>query len=564
MKLIELFRKSWIGLGTCFVLISTVPQGHSAAVPAKPSGKERNAAFQQLFDSTNVLRLKIEIPKAAMEILGKYQWKFGPQTDREVVQVTVREGAKVYTNVALHLKGAAGSFRPVDDTPAMTLNFDKFAKGQYFHGLEKLSLNNSVQDPTFLSEQFSRELFLKAGVPVPRATHAKVELNGKDLGLYVMTEGWDKEFLKRHFKNTKGNLYDGGFVKDVTDELSTNSGDEPKNQSDRIALVKAAGETNLTSRLQSLEKTLDVDRFLTFIALDVMLWNWDGYAMNKNNWRLYHDMDKGRMIFLPHGLDQMFWKPDGSILPPMQGLVATSALQIPELRKRYFDRLKQLRATVFNVEALTNRVQQIAAKIKPVVAGNDAEAARRYKDAVDGFCVLIARRGQSLDRQLANPIEPIKFDNADSAPLAGWQSKSDFGKPKLARSEAEAGKKILQIGTTEGSSIGSWKTTVWLERGRYRVAGKVKTQGLVADVGDPFGGAGFRLAKGRPDKYVSGSTDWKDVDYEFSVQDTLAEVQILCEFRSTQGEAFFDADSLNLKRISTTPQPAGRGRRGPN
>ena len=33
-----------------------------------------------------------------------------------------------------------------------------------------------------------------------------------------MTEGWDREFLKRHFKNSRGSLYDGGFLKDVGDE----------------------------------------------------------------------------------------------------------------------------------------------------------------------------------------------------------------------------------------------------------------------------------------------------------------------------------------------------------
>src|SRR5207249_5753789 len=58
------------------------------------------------------------------------------------VLATVREGDRVYTNVAVHLKGHLGSFRPVDSKPAFTLNFDKNAKGQRFHGLQKIHLNN--------------------------------------------------------------------------------------------------------------------------------------------------------------------------------------------------------------------------------------------------------------------------------------------------------------------------------------------------------------------------------------------------------------------------------------
>jgi hypothetical protein len=143
--------------------------------------------------------------------------------------------------VALHLKGAAGSFRPLDWNPAMTLNFDKFSAGQRFHGLKKISLNNSVQDPSFLTEKICRELFEAAGVPVPRAAHAQVGLNGRDLGLYVLVEGFNKQFLKRYFKNTSGNLYDGGFVKEITDDLAINSGDNPKDRSRLDALAEAAG-----------------------------------------------------------------------------------------------------------------------------------------------------------------------------------------------------------------------------------------------------------------------------------------------------------------------------------
>src|SRR5689334_3786754 len=53
---------------------------------------------------------------------------------RRYVQCTVREGAHTYTNVAIRLKGGPGSFRPLQDKPAFTLNFDKFAEGQRFHG----------------------------------------------------------------------------------------------------------------------------------------------------------------------------------------------------------------------------------------------------------------------------------------------------------------------------------------------------------------------------------------------------------------------------------------------
>ena len=43
-----------------------------------------------------------------------------------------------------------------------------------------------------------------------------VKLNQRNLGLYVLLEGWDKRFLKQHFKDARGNLYDGGYGNEQT------------------------------------------------------------------------------------------------------------------------------------------------------------------------------------------------------------------------------------------------------------------------------------------------------------------------------------------------------------
>ncbi|HTG43532.1 MAG TPA: CotH kinase family protein [Verrucomicrobiae bacterium] len=527
----------------CFCIVLSLS---ARAADKQPKVKKKEKESSALFSEKELTRISIEIGPADMEKLLKYQWQFGPRTERESVQAIVREGEKTYKDVSLHLKGAAGSFRPASDNPAMTLNFDKFVDGQNFHGLTKLSLNNSVQDPTLVSEQFCRELFLKAGVAVPRATHAVVELNGRDLGVYVLVEGFNKQFLKRHFKNSDGNLYDGGFVKDVNQELSVNSGENPKDQSDRIALAEAASEPDLAKRKERLEKNLDLDRFLTYIALDVMLWDWDGYAQNKNNWRLFHDRTTGKMVFIPHGLDQILWKPEGPIFPPFQGMVAKAVLQIPELRKRYVDKIKELRTTVFTPESMTNRVNEIAAKVGPLLRDKYSDQAKEQEKAVSSFCDAIVRRARSIDDQLSTPIVPFKFDENGKALLAHWEPKTNFGKPIISR-ETQSDKTALHVTTKTGSSIGTWRSKVWLEPGTYKIEGQVKTKGIVPDIGDTRGGAGLRLANQRSENYLTETSDWKTVSREFTVDDPISDVQILCEFRGAQGEAWFE--NLQLSRV---------------
>jgi spore coat protein CotH len=88
---------------------------------------------------------------------------------RPEADATVVEGGREYLNVTVRLKGAS-SFQPISARPSFTLHFDKRVANQRFHGLAKVSLNNSAQDPTRLHEALSRDVFAAAGVPVPRAT----------------------------------------------------------------------------------------------------------------------------------------------------------------------------------------------------------------------------------------------------------------------------------------------------------------------------------------------------------------------------------------------------------
>ena len=167
-------------IGLTILVATTTPVCAREDAGAKAKRKKRDVSAE--FFSTRVVpHLRIEISDADLAGLRK--------DDRDYVPCTIREGGSVYSEVGVHLKGGPGSFRGLDDRPSLTLNFDKFVADQKFHGMDKLHLNNSVQDATYVMEIICGDLFRAAGVPAPRGTHARVELNGRDLGLYVLKEG---------------------------------------------------------------------------------------------------------------------------------------------------------------------------------------------------------------------------------------------------------------------------------------------------------------------------------------------------------------------------------------
>ncbi len=64
------------------------------------------------------------------------------------VKGTVGDERGAYQDVAIHLNGNYGTFQLLEGKPSVTFNFDKFAREQKFHGMDKLHLNNSMSDPS--------------------------------------------------------------------------------------------------------------------------------------------------------------------------------------------------------------------------------------------------------------------------------------------------------------------------------------------------------------------------------------------------------------------------------
>lgn len=506
---------------------------------------KKPAPGADIFDATNIVRISITIPASGLNKLQGYFW--GNGGEKPEVKATVTDGTNTYKNVAIHMKGSAGSFRQLNDKPGLTLNFDKFTSGQTFHGLQKISLNNSVQDPTFIEEKLCREMYEAAGVPAPRADYALVTLNGRNLGLYVLLEGYNKQFLRRYFKNVSGNLYDGGFCREITDDLNVNSGEKPNDKSDleRLAAVAAAARQN--NSLAELSKILDIDRFLSMVALEVIQCHWDGYTMNRNNYRVYHDMDAGKMIFMPHGMDQMFGTGDGrgspqsSIIPPMNGFISAAVLGTTEGRTRYLQRLTELRTNVFNVQAITNRVREIEDRIRPYAVN---PYSRRHSNA-SWLCQNIVARGESLDEQLhATPREAAAFKNGILR-LADWKPRNVNGTGSFDVATSKDGKKLLHILANNQSSSSSWRTRVLLPPGQYRFEGYGRTR----SAGEGSAGAQLRVSGATSVPTLHGDSEWVMLNFEFEVTEPDREIELVCELKGNRGEAWFDTTSLKLRHV---------------
>ena len=366
-----------------FLLIERLPA-------AAPTATEERDAF---FKDGKIVHLKIEIGKKDLESLRG--------DPRKYVKAVLKDGDKEYKDVGIHVKGAAGSFRGIDDKPGLTLNMDKFKDDQRYRGMDKFHLANSVQDPSYLSELICGELMRAAGVPASRVGHAVVTINGRVRGLYYVKEGYDAAFLQKHFGNHLGNFYDGGFLRDIDQPLELiHTKKDVADRADLKALVAAVREGDKAKRFQKLDKLLDLDEFISYMAVEAITWDWDGYPFKCNNYRIYHDPAKNKISFIPSGMDQMFWDVNGPVLPDFGGMVARGLMDTPEGRKRYIERAKEIMKTIYKTDDLIKRLNELEKRIQPELAKVDAGAAGDYKNQVNRLRDAIKQREKIVNEQL--------------------------------------------------------------------------------------------------------------------------------------------------------------------
>lgn len=114
---------------------------------------------------------------------------------------------EAYKNVAIRGKGNTSLSQVTNDRYSYKIEFDHYDSATTYHGLDKLCLNNIIQDNTYMKDYLSYELMRAAGAAAPLCSYVYLTVNGEDWGLYLAVEGVEESFLRRNFGSDCGALY---------------------------------------------------------------------------------------------------------------------------------------------------------------------------------------------------------------------------------------------------------------------------------------------------------------------------------------------------------------------
>ena len=344
---------------------------------------QQQQALDKLYALDNVLTVKIDMPQSDWEAVRNeqpkggrcnFEWTGGSRfTWKKATTVEISgtsfPPATSFTEVGIKKKSFCGSLN--SEKPCLHVDFGRFSDAtaiQALIGTRYLTLNNSIQDRSYIRQPLGYRLLAMAGLPHSRCNFVRVLVNGTLIGqgmggvnspgVYVNAEPVMKRYIERHFNgNMNGNLYelehDDDFRNDRLDFISVEDLSEFENKAD----LRFANDHIAAHGIAGAAEMLDLDHFIKLHAMEFYLKHWDGYAGNTNNTYAYNDVTAveapgvGDVKFklIPWGIDQTF-QPDRPFKLSRDGLIANLVRSDPERRVQLIDQVRALRETVFSRE----------------------------------------------------------------------------------------------------------------------------------------------------------------------------------------------------------------------
>ena len=164
-----------------------------------------DAAYaEKLFDRSYVHTINIEVDQ------NNWQSMIDNASAEEYISCNVNIDGTVLNNVGVRPKGntSLSNVKALDsERYSLKLEFDKYESGTNYFGLDKLCLNNIIQDNTYMKDYFSFVMMNEMGVDSPLVSYISLKVNGEEKGLYLAVEAVEEAFAKRVYGNDSGQIY---------------------------------------------------------------------------------------------------------------------------------------------------------------------------------------------------------------------------------------------------------------------------------------------------------------------------------------------------------------------
>ena len=219
-------------------------------------------------------------------------------------------------NVGIKYKGNS-SYNVNNTKNPLSIKLDYVNNGQSIDGYNVLKLSNGFRDPSFVREVLSYEM-AREYMPSPKATYAKVTVNGTLIGLYTCVQSIDDDFTNENFYERKGPFFKvdntGIIVPGCSGSLGILEYYSDTNCYQRAYEMESTDDwtelgnflDTLNNHFTDVENVMDIDRTLWMMAFENLIIGLDGPINSiPHNFYLFKD-NNGRFSPLLWDMNMAF------------------------------------------------------------------------------------------------------------------------------------------------------------------------------------------------------------------------------------------------------------------
>ena len=274
-------------------------------------------------------------------------------SERLVADSIVIDG-EMDENVGIKYKGISSYFLANVKNP-MNIKLDYINNGQSIDGYNVLKLSNGFRDPSFIREVLSYEM-ARQYMPSPKATFAKVTVNGTLIGLYTCVQSIDDDFTNENFYERKGPFFKVdntgisipgcfgplGILEYYSDTNCYQRAYEMESTNDWTQLGYFLDTLN--NHFTEVENVMDIDRTLWMMAFENLIIGLDGPINSiPHNFYLFKD-NNGRFSPLLWDMNMAF----GTFTSGLPSPVTNANLQELDIFHNINDASNKLTTQIFS------------------------------------------------------------------------------------------------------------------------------------------------------------------------------------------------------------------------
>ncbi|OUM66930.1 carbohydrate-binding module family 18 protein [Piromyces sp. E2] len=243
----------------------------------------------------------------------------------------------------------------------------KIGGGKNLYGRSNFKLRSDTLEPTYLRSKLISDIHNYLELPSCSANYITLYINNEYMGLYILTDLFKTSWIESVYgdKNTKF-LYkcDGCNLTAKEDCKCENENEDITDNTEFNKLIKALDKAK---KISDVESILDVDQFLTEMAIDFLTGGWD-HLLASHNYSLYKPKN-GKWLYLSYDFDLDMGLDSYPVMRFQDYTKKIHILEVLILKEptRFDNIVKNIITKVFNPAVLFPHIDELKELIRPYV-----------------------------------------------------------------------------------------------------------------------------------------------------------------------------------------------------